>query len=122
MLHSITLYHENTTKGLTEPNYYSARRTKLLKTPFYSSTTVLHLRALKHKSTKLHRHFTSLLFCVLLRGNVKDRDHLEDLVVDGRILNWILKIGWKGVDRIHLAQNRERKQVLVHTVIKICVP
>jgi hypothetical protein len=59
---------------------------------------------------------------VLLRGNVKDRDHLEDLVVDGRILNWILKIGWKGVDRIHLAQNRERKQVLVHTVIKICVP
>jgi hypothetical protein len=31
---------------------------------------------------------------------VKERDHPEDLVVDGRIINWILKIGWKGVVRM----------------------
>jgi hypothetical protein len=69
--------------------------------------------ALKPKSNKVHRHFKILLLCV------KDRDHLEDLVVDGRILNWILKIGWKSVDRIDLAQNRNKKQALVHTVIQL---
>jgi len=59
---------------------------------------------------------------VLLWGNVEDRDHLEDLAVDGRILNWILKTGWKGVDRIDLAQNRDKKQALVHTVKQLRVP
>lgn len=59
---------------------------------------------------------------MLLWKNVKDRDHPEDLVVDGRILNWILKIGWKGVDRIDLAQNRGKKQDLVHTTIQLLVP
>jgi hypothetical protein len=30
--------------------------------------------------------------------NLKGRDHLEDIGVDGRILEWLLvKIGWKGV-------------------------
>jgi hypothetical protein len=51
--------------------------------------------ALKYKLTKVHRHFKILPLCVLLWGNVKDNDHLEDLVVDGRILTWILKIGWE---------------------------
>jgi hypothetical protein len=39
------------------------------------------------------------------RGNVKERDHLEDLDVDGRlILNWIVK-KYDGMDYINLAQN-----------------
>jgi len=59
---------------------------------------------------------------VLLWGNVKGRDHLEDFDVDGRILNWILKIGSKGVDRIDLAQNWDKKQAVVHTVIQLLVP
>jgi len=57
-----------------------------------------------------------------LCGNVKGRVHLKELVVDGRILNWILKIGSKGVDRIDLAQNRDKKQALVHTAIQLLVP
>jgi hypothetical protein len=37
------------------------------------------------------------------------RDHLEDLVVDGRtILKWILiDLGCENVDWIHLAQDRD---------------
>jgi hypothetical protein len=31
--------------------------------------------------------------------NLKERDHSEDLVVDGRILlEWIMEIVWEGVD------------------------
>jgi hypothetical protein len=41
-------------------------------------------------------------------GKLMEGDNLEDLVVDGRtILKRDLKdIGWKGVGRIHLAQNK----------------
>jgi hypothetical protein len=37
-------------------------------------------------------------------------DHAEDLGIDGRIiLEWILgKMGWEGVDWIHLALNRDQ--------------
>jgi hypothetical protein len=42
-------------------------------------------------------------------GNLRERDHLEDPVVVGRItLKWIFE-KWNGVmDRIDLAQNRDR--------------
>jgi hypothetical protein len=53
---------------------------------------------------------------------VKDSDHLDDLVLDGRILTWILKIGREGVDRIDLAQNRDKKQTLVQTATELRVP
>jgi hypothetical protein len=36
--------------------------------------------------------------------NLKGKDHLEDLSIGRRIiLEWILEIGWEGVDWIHLA-------------------
>ena len=42
-------------------------------------------------------------------GNLKKRDHLEDRVVDGRIiLRWVFrKWGW-GTEWIDLAQDRDR--------------
>jgi len=42
-------------------------------------------------------------------GNMKERDHLEDLAVDGRIiLKWVFK-KWDGrMDWIDLAQDRDR--------------
>jgi len=30
--------------------------------------------------------------------------------------------GWEGVDRIPLAQDRDQWQVVVNTVMKLCVP
>ena len=31
-------------------------------------------------------------------GNLRDRDHLEDLGIDGIILKWIFKMMWEGLD------------------------
>jgi hypothetical protein len=42
--------------------------------------------------------------------NLKERDHLEDLDIDGKIL----EIGWEVVDWMH--------QALVNTVMNIQVP
>jgi hypothetical protein len=52
---------------------------------------------------------------------VKGRDHSKDLDVDGRIiLEWILgKMGWEGVNWIHLVQERDQWQVLVNTVMNL---
>jgi hypothetical protein len=42
-------------------------------------------------------------------GDPKDRDHLEDLGIDGRIiLKWILKKADWGIDWIHRAQDRDK--------------
>jgi hypothetical protein len=40
--------------------------------------------------------------------NLKGRDHLEDLGVDGEILEWILGEQGRGMDWIHLAQDRDQ--------------
>ena len=37
------------------------------------------------------------------------------------ILKWALKTGLEGVDRIHLAQDRDKWQAFVYTVTKIVV-
>ena len=43
---------------------------------------------------------------------MKERDHLEDLDVDGRIiLNWILKM-WNGRHRLDLTQDRDRWRIV----------
>jgi hypothetical protein len=55
---------------------------------------------------------------------LKERDHLGDSGVDGRIvLRWIFR-KWDvgGVDWIELAQNRDRWWALVTAVMNLWVP
>jgi hypothetical protein len=50
-------------------------------------------------------------------GNGRERDRLEDLGIDGRILlKLILKIVWEGVDWIHMAQDRVKWQAVLKAV------
>jgi hypothetical protein len=54
--------------------------------------------------------------------SLKGRYHMEDLVIDWRIiLIWILReIGYADVDWIHLAQDRNQWQALVNAITKVC--
>jgi hypothetical protein len=57
-------------------------------------------------------------------GNLRERDHLGDQGVDGRIiLRWIFR-RWdvKGMDWIELAQDRNRWWALVTAVMNFRVP
>jgi len=50
-------------------------------------------------------------------GNLRERDHLEDLGVDGRlILRWIFRKWVGGMDWIDLTQVRDRWRALVNSV------
>jgi hypothetical protein len=57
-------------------------------------------------------------------GNLRERGHLEDPCVDGKIIlrcnfrKWDLR----GMDWIELAQDRDRWQVLVSAVMNLRVP
>jgi len=51
-------------------------------------------------------------------GKRRDRDHLEDPGVDGRIiLRWIFRKWYGGMDWVDLDQERDRWQTLVNAVM-----
>jgi hypothetical protein len=56
--------------------------------------------------------------------NLKGKCNVEDLDIDGRIRFRmdLRKIGWEGVDWIHLAQDRDHWWTLVNTVMSLQVP
>jgi len=56
-------------------------------------------------------------------GDLTERDHLEDLIVDGRIiLKWNFKKWGGGMDWIHLALDAERWTAFVNAIMDLCVP
>jgi hypothetical protein len=54
----------------------------------------------------------------LLRGNLKERDHLEDLDVNGRITS-LIKIAFESVDWIHEVQDRDKRWAVAKNFTKI---
>ena len=58
-----------------------------------------------------------------LWGNLRERDHLEDPGIDGRIiLKWVFR-NWGGeMDWIDLAQDRDRKRAFMYVLENLCVP
>jgi hypothetical protein len=56
-------------------------------------------------------------------GNLRERDHLEDVCVDGKILlKWISRSGTGGMYYIDLAQNEDRWRTLANVVMNLRVP
>jgi hypothetical protein len=56
-------------------------------------------------------------------GNVRERGHLKDPCVDGRIiLRWILGSGVWGMDWIDLFQDRDRWRAFVYAVMNLRAP
>jgi hypothetical protein len=54
----------------------------------------------------------------VLVGNLKERDHQEDLYVETWIIvQWILEKWDRMVDLIHLAQARDQRSALVNTAM-----
>jgi hypothetical protein len=56
-------------------------------------------------------------------GYLRERNDLEDLGVDGRIiLKWIFKTFHGGIDWIGMAQDRDRWRSLVNAAMNLWVP
>ena len=57
-------------------------------------------------------------------GNLRERDHLGDPSVDGRIILGYIFRKWdvRGMDWIELAQDRDRWRALVNAVMNLRVP
>jgi hypothetical protein len=69
------------------------------------------------------RMLESRAMCWVVWKDLKARDHLENLGVDGRItLEWLLEVEWEGMDWIHLAHGADQLQLLLNTVMNIRFP
>jgi len=56
-------------------------------------------------------------------GNLRERDHLGDPGMDGRILlRWIFRKWNGGMDWIDLAQDRDRWRALVNSAMSLRFP
>ena len=57
-------------------------------------------------------------------GDLRERDHLEDLVHrwEHNIKTDCQEVGWRGMGWINVAQDRDRYQALVNVVRKLHVP
>jgi len=57
-------------------------------------------------------------------GDTMQRDNLEDLRIDAKIILELLsnKWGWVGIDWIDLAQDRNNLRVIVNAVMNFQVP
>jgi hypothetical protein len=53
-------------------------------------------------------------------GNLRERGHVGDRGVDGRILRWTF--GKWGMEWIELTQDRDRWRLLVNAVMNVLVP
>jgi len=53
--------------------------------------------------------------------NLKGRDHLGDLGIDGRISKWILKRGYEGVDSVQFPPGRDAIWAVVNTGMNLRV-
>jgi hypothetical protein len=63
-------------------------------------------------------HFSKTIMRVI--RNLRERDHLEDLDVEGRItLKWVIKKQEGEMDWIRLAQDLDKWWALVNTVINL---
>jgi hypothetical protein len=55
--------------------------------------------------------------------NLKGKDHVGNLGVDGRAMKWIsIQLGYDNLNWIYLAQERNQRRDLVNTVMKLGVP
>jgi hypothetical protein len=56
-------------------------------------------------------------------GDMRERDHLGDPDVDGRIiLRYLQEVGCGGMDWIELVQDRDRWRALVNVAMNLGVP
>jgi len=57
-------------------------------------------------------------------GDLKERDHLKDLGVDGNITLKVdlQEVGWEGTDWNDLAQKRDRWRALMNTIMNFSFP
>jgi hypothetical protein len=56
-------------------------------------------------------------------GNLRERDHVEEVGIDRRIiLRWIFERWYGGKDWLDLAQDRDRWRALVNAVMNLRLP
>ena len=92
-------------------------------TDLYSSPNII--RVIKSRRMRRVGHVARMSErCIQgFGGKMRERDHLEDPDVDGRIiLKWIFRKWYGGMDWTDLFQNRDRWKELVNAVMNLRIP